>query len=74
MRYLRMTIVILFIAAAITLPVAPHAAAANTTLEAESMLVSPGGAVRTRRRDRSCAAGKRAHGIAANCPPAANWP
>ena len=41
MRYLRMTIVSLFTAAATTLPAAPHAAAANTTLEAQSMLVSP---------------------------------
>ena len=39
-----MTIVNLFTAAAITLPVAPHAAAATTTLEAESMLVSPASA------------------------------
>lgn len=44
MRYLRMTIVGLFTAAAIALPVAPHAAAANTTLEAEHMLVSPASA------------------------------
>ena len=44
MRYLRMTMVSLFTAAAITLPVAPHAAAANTTLEAESMSVSPASA------------------------------
>jgi hypothetical protein len=41
-----MTIVSLFTAAAITLPVAPHAAAANTTLEAESMVVSPASAGR----------------------------
>jgi hypothetical protein len=46
LRYLRMTIVSLFTAAAITLPVAPHAAAANTTLEAESMVVSPASAGR----------------------------
>ncbi len=46
MRYLRMTIVSLFTAAAITLPVAPHAAAANTTLEAENMVVSPASAGR----------------------------
>jgi hypothetical protein len=39
-----MTIVSLFTAAAITLPVAPHAAAANTTLEATSMVVSPASA------------------------------
>ena len=44
MRYLRMTIVSVFTAAAITLPVAPHAAAADTTLEAESMVVSPASA------------------------------
>lgn len=44
MRYLRIAIVSLFTAAAITLPVAPHAAAAATTLEAESMLVSPASA------------------------------
>ena len=46
MRYLRLTIVSLFTAAAITLPVAPHAAAANTTLEAENMVVSPASAGR----------------------------
>ena len=46
MRYLRMTIVGLFTAAAIILPVAPHAAAANTTIEAESMVVSPASAGR----------------------------
>ena len=46
MRYLRMTIVSLFTAAAIILPVAPHAAAANTTIEAESMVVSPASAGR----------------------------
>ena len=46
MRYLRMTFVNLFTATAITLPVAPHAAAATTTLEAESMLVSPASAGR----------------------------
>jgi len=45
-RYLRMTIVSVFTAAAITLPVAPHAAAADTTLEAESMVVSPASAGR----------------------------
>src|SRR6516165_2459507 len=39
-----MTIVGLFTAAAITLPVAPHAVAANTTLEATSMVVSPASA------------------------------
>ena len=44
MRYLRIVIVSLFTAAAVTLPVAPHAAAAATTLEAESMLVSPASA------------------------------
>jgi hypothetical protein len=46
MRYLRITIVSLFTAASITLPVAPHAAAATTTLEAESMVVSPASAGR----------------------------
>jgi hypothetical protein len=45
-RYLRMTVVSLFTAAAITLPVAPHAAAANITLEAASMVVSPASAGR----------------------------
>jgi hypothetical protein len=46
MRYLRMTIVSLFTAAAIILPVSPHAAAANTSIEAESMSVSPASAGR----------------------------
>jgi Ca-dependent carbohydrate-binding module xylan-binding len=45
-RYLRMTIVILFTAAAITLPLTPHAAAANANFEAESMAVSPASAGR----------------------------
>jgi hypothetical protein len=40
-RYLRLMFVSLFTAAAITLPGGPHAAAATTTLEAESMVVSP---------------------------------
>jgi hypothetical protein len=44
MRCLRIAIVSLFTAAAVTLPVAPHAAAANTTLEATSMAVSPASA------------------------------
>ncbi len=44
MRYLRVAMVSLFTAAAVTLPVAPHAAAAATSLEAESMLVSPASA------------------------------
>ena len=46
MRYLRMTVVSLFTAAAIILPVSPHAAAANTSIEAESMSVSPASAGR----------------------------
>jgi hypothetical protein len=47
MRYMRMTFVSLFTAAAITLPVGPHARAATTTVEADAMQVSPasGGSV-----------------------------